>query len=311
MFAPEPDPRPTRRYPDPIPMGPNRGPLPSPTPFPQRTPPIGAPDGMVTSPLAGQRQTLGGTLAQSMGGDSLFGKWRRPDGDINPGGGIDINGNDLPTTPPGDTPIDKGGGSPFPGGGEPKMPVEIPGGPPVFPPADDNPAPPDPTRWMNYGGAGGGGLSDTILAKLLEKINQGPVDPNSEDIRNIVNASRVQERRQGDRARAAMMERRAASGLTGGGGTDTGILGIEQGIGERLGGLSANLVREAQINRAQEIMQALTIGQGRIDAESSRALQAELAHLQAAIQREGMAQQQKQFEQMSELDWLRLIFGNA
>lgn len=343
-FVPYPSPFPKRTYPDPIPQGPNRGPLPQqgefpkrdtipspipqgpnrgpleqPSPFPKRTDSV--PVGMATSPLAGTRQTMGGG-AQAALTDRLMAPAPAPPmagPSQTLGGGAegfllrnrqppDINGNDIPEPPVTTDPDNPGG--PVVGGGDPQMPVVLPDDQAGTGGGDPNPAPPDASRWLHTGGAAPGSLSALIQARLEELLNQGPVDPNSEDIKNVVNAARVQERRQGDRARAAMMERRAATGLAGGGGTDTGILGIEQGIGERLGGLSAGMVREAQINRANQIMQALTLGQGRIDAEQQRALQSELANIQATLQREGMALQNSQFEaQMSMQALLAMLAG--
>jgi hypothetical protein len=302
-FTPTPSPFPRRSSPiggveSPLPPG---GDLPFPN---QQTrtapslPPSKSPIGMATNPLAGQVQSFGQAMRHAFSGAAS------PTGGQTQGFGPkhsdfppDINGDDIPSPDSTDNP---------------DMPEVIDETPPVVPP-DEPPAqgPPDPTRWLG-GGPAAGGLSQQIQDKILELINQGPVDPNSEDIKNVVNAARVQERRQGDRARAFMAERRAASGLQGGGGFDTGVLGIEQGIGERLGGLSAGMVREAQTTRANQIMAALTLGQGRISAEMQDSLQRELAAIQAQLQREGMALQNSQFEAgLSQQALLALLAGAA
>lgn len=212
--------------------------------------------------------------------------------------------DDEPTLPP-DQPIDP--------------PVsDVPPQTPVQPPQPTTPVPAEPLPPIpsvpaaGGGGAGAqGGLRQALLDLIMGRINQGPVNADDPIIANQVNAFRRQKQRQFDRDRAMLAERRAAQGLSGSGAFESGLEGLAQTRGEEESSFGAGLLGQAQQARAQEIMQALTLGANYLSEQDRNALQAELANLQAGLQTQGMQLNQAQFEAQMQMQWLQWLMSQG
>jgi hypothetical protein len=232
------------------------------------------------------------------------------------GGNPDINGNGgggHPPLTPDDEPPLGGGEPPIPPVGEepPTIPPVGGGEPPVTIPPAGGGEPPVTIPPAGGGGQPGGGFNaGTIQEHILRILNQGSPDANDPAIRDQLNAARAEGQRGFDRDRAMLAERRAATGLSGGGGFETGIRGLSQAIGQKQQGLASGLVADAQRQRASQIMAALQLGGGMITASEQNQLQRELANLNASLQREGMSLQNAQFGAgMSQQALLALLMG--
>jgi len=157
----------------------------------------------------------------------------------------------------------------------------------------------------------GTGLDATIEAEILRILQQGEVNENDPSLVNLRNVHRVAGQRSFDRNRAQLAERAAARGISGSGGFETGLQGLAQQRGESEQAFAADTMRQAQTERAGQIMQALTLGQGRINAQTEVALQRELASIQAAIAAADRDQRGSQFDRSMDYDWLRLLLEGA
>lgn len=152
------------------------------------------------------------------------------------------------------------------------------------------------------GGAGAGAgagsayqqqIRDIIMKRLADA--QAPVDVNGQEIAAPFGAAKLEAERNTDQERKALAERRAATGDTSG--------SLEQGIqqsAERnavgLGGLKASLISKQYDKKRTELSDLLQLATASGDAESARALQAELANLDATVRREGLGLDAAKYE---------------
>jgi hypothetical protein len=152
------------------------------------------------------------------------------------------------------------------------------------------------------GGAGAnGGLSDfqaQVRAMILEELAkaQTPVDPNDPTLVASMDAARNEGSRMSTLERNALAERGYAQG-----GLNTGMVGQQiQQSAERnavgLGGLRATLMTRLYENKRSQLASLLQMATASGDAESARAIQWQMAQLNATIQRERMGLDAGMFE---------------
>lgn len=150
--------------------------------------------------------------------------------------------------------------------------------PPPPPPA----APTDPLA---------GAYRDSLMKMLTD--NQQTPSINDPALKAQADAYSLAQTRAKQRARSALAERMSAPG---GAGVDSGsfensLRGFEQAQGESEAGYNAGLVGNELQQRRQQLLSAASLAGNQLNAEDARALQKELAQLDAAIKRESIAQQ--------------------
>lgn len=191
-----------------------------------------------------------------------------------------------------------GPATPAPGGVVTPPPVTVPptqtggGSGPLIPPSAPPGTPSAPDQKAQVGTA--------FRDSLLKMLSDNQKDPSLADpaLKGQMDAYSLAQTRARDRARSAMAERAAQQG---GAGVDSGafnndLAGLFQAQGEAEGQFGAGLVGQELQNRRNQLMQAATLAGNQMSQEDSRALQRELADLDAKIRREGMAQQGGQFD---------------
>jgi len=140
-------------------------------------------------------------------------------------------------------------------------------------------------------------VRDLIMAQLAQL--QKPVSADDPAIAAQQNAYRLSRDRSAREERGVMAERAAASGLNSGGAGsgafDTTLQGIQETAGQDIAGNLANLMGDEQAAKRSQLTTLLNIALQSGDAESVRALQLQLANLDATLTREGRAQQNSQF----------------
>jgi hypothetical protein len=127
-----------------------------------------------------------------------------------------------------------------------------------------------------------------MLMEQLRKAGQ-PVDPNSPEIAATMSASSDAGQRASDAERTALAERLYAQG----GGLNTDALTREvQQSGEKQAANQSNLKAQLLTNeynqKLSQMQNLLSLAVQSGDAESARAIQLQIANLQAAVQREGL-----------------------
>jgi hypothetical protein len=157
------------------------------------------------------------------------------------------------------------------------------------------------------GRTGGGGapqasafqqsIRDLIMSQLGQL--QKPVDPNDPAIASQQNAYDAQRQRGAQRTREAMAERAAQQGMLQGGQSSGAFDTTVQGINEQAGQDSANnlagLMGAKDQQRVAQLTSLLNMAMQSGDAEMARALQMELAQIDASLRRDSLAQQSSQF----------------
>jgi hypothetical protein len=144
-------------------------------------------------------------------------------------------------------------------------------------------------------------FQDQIRALLLQQL-QGlsqPVDPNDPTIAGQTEAYRNERTRGARTERAALAERAAMQGLLSGGassgGFDTDLQSINEGASQDVSGFKAQLMGRELENRRASLAQMLNMALQSGDSESARALQLQIAQMDAELRRMGLAQQGSQF----------------
>jgi hypothetical protein len=117
-----------------------------------------------------------------------------------------------------------------------------------------------------------------------------PVNESDPNIAAPLSAARDEAQRAQDAERTALAERMYAQG---GGSLQSGALGqaIQQSAERNAGGLSslrAGLVSQAYTQKAQQLQSDLQLALANGDTQSAQLLQAQIAGLSAAVQREGI-----------------------
>jgi hypothetical protein len=177
----------------------------------------------------------------------------------------------------------QGGGVQLPNGGwapanhpdAPPQPLPAPTVPETTPVTTPATAEPDPNADITQA------LHDAIVSML----KPGEMGDMADDPRAA--AFRVAQKRSYDRARAQAAESAAQSGMTGTGGFEGAMRGLEQSRGESEAAYEAGLVGEELNARRTQLTQALGLAQSMGDRDAQIQLQRELAQLNAQVQREG------------------------
>jgi len=274
----------------------------------------GNPDAMTNANLGGGGNPAATTNGQNLGGGGYDGSGINPQATTNTGialgnptdpqiptatapnpadpfaamgGGVNIGGNWFPPDNPAAIAA-RGAATAAPG---------APGTPPattapVTPPAPGMPpAPPEAPNPLNSA------FKDSLL-KMLSDNQQAPSieDP---ALKGQADAFAVGQTRSTQTARSAMAERAAAQG---GSGVDSevfdqGLSGLYQQQGEAQGSFNAGLVGNELQQRRAQLMSAAALAGNQLTSEQQMALQKQLAETDAAIKREGLAQQGGQFGQ--------------
>lgn len=147
----------------------------------------------------------------------------------------------------------------------------------------------------------GGQFKDALL-KMLNDNQQEPTI-NDPALKGQADAYSLAQTRAKERARSALAERMAGEG---GQGTSSGafsndLVGLEQQQGENEAGYNAGLVGTELQNRRNQLMAAATLAGNTLNAEEQRALQKQIADVDAAIRREGLKEQGRESDIDAEL----------
>jgi hypothetical protein len=136
-------------------------------------------------------------------------------------------------------------------------------------------------------------VADAFKKTLLDTMNRGPASLNDPELKNQADAFAVGQTRSAEMQRAQAAERQAMQGGAGvsSGAFDGDVSGINERAGERMSGFNAGLVGDAAKERRQQLMQAAALAGNQLNQDEARALQRELAELDAQIRREGISQQ--------------------
>lgn len=151
------------------------------------------------------------------------------------------------------------------------------------------------------GGAGAAGsgnaFTDQIRQMLMARIrqNQAPVDQNAPQIREAMDAARLEAGRASDQERKDLAERAYASGDLGGDTIRQGVMQSAERNAVGLGSMRAKLIMQQYQAQRQELSDDMTRALASGDAQSAREAQAALAQLDATIRREGYGIQMAQF----------------
>jgi hypothetical protein len=156
-----------------------------------------------------------------------------------------------------------------------------------------------PTGTASVTGPATSAFTDELRKILMDRIKESskPVDANSPEILAALQAARDEASRSSDSERTALAERLYAQGVgTGGGALQSGALTqqIQQSSERTAGSLAkvrASLLMNAYNNKFQELRDNLQLAFASGDAESARAIQIQIANLQATIQREVIGSQ--------------------
>ena len=150
-------------------------------------------------------------------------------------------------------------------------------------------------------GSGNGNFQSSIRALLMQQL-QGLSQPVSAEDPTIANEMNVQSRlidRNREQRRAAMAERMAFTGLSSGGAGsgafESEIASGYEDAGQQKSGVLAQLMGRELTNRRSQLAQMLSLATQSGDAESARALQFQLAQMDAELRRMGIGEQARQF----------------
>lgn len=144
-------------------------------------------------------------------------------------------------------------------------------------------------------------FQNQIRALLLQKLQEfgKPTDPNDPVIAGQTEAYRNERTRSAERERAQMAERAAFQGLLSGGQSsgafDTTVQGINEEAGQDVSGFKAQLMGRELENRRSQLASMLSLAVQSGDQESARALQLQIAQMDAELRRLGLEQQGSQF----------------
>lgn len=133
-----------------------------------------------------------------------------------------------------------------------------------------------------------------ILLGRLSKA-QEPVSVDSPGIRDVIAARRLESQRGSERERAAMAERMAAQGLGDSGAFDSGVQGIEQARSEADTSAVGNILGSELDSKREEVQYLLQLAVQMGDTDTARALQEQLAGLDAQLQTARLQEGSRQF----------------
>lgn len=154
---------------------------------------------------------------------------------------------------------------------------------------------PQNSPWAGAGGGVNAGavspFTSQIRQMLMQRLGQAsqPVSANDPTIDASVSAAKVEGERTGEQTRKALAERLYASGQ---GHLDTGAaaqgaLASQERMATGLGTLRAQLMQRELEGRRSEMQSLLQQALASGDAETARAIQMQIANLEATLRREG------------------------
>lgn len=146
-------------------------------------------------------------------------------------------------------------------------------------------------------GAVSAALSPDVLARLQSLLAMDPsnisiTDPDLAPMSQTHDAALQRGRRL---QQAGLAERHAAQGTLGSGGFDADVNRSYTDMGQAQAGFDANLMNQKATERRAQLMQALQIGSGLMDADMERSLRQELADLDRQMQKYSIDTHNKQF----------------
>ena len=244
---------------------PTEGGMPNPT-LPPTTPAVPIPQAAASG---AKRETMGG-----MNGVRLAnGDWLPAD---HPGAIAAIGGESQAVYP---------GGAPAPAAAPPPgaAPAPAPGAAPGTPAAPGAPQGP------------GNAYQDALLKMLGD--SQTPASLNDPALKAQSDAYAVGQKRGAERDRAAAAEMASMNGTAGlsSGAFDSDVSGINERAGENMAGFNAGIVGDANKQKLGQMQNALAMMGADKNSAEGRALQERIATMQNQLQRDQMAQQDKQF----------------
>lgn len=140
-------------------------------------------------------------------------------------------------------------------------------------------APPAPSKYEP--------LDNAVMSKLISDVNlDGSVNTADPVYRQQVDANQLQTDRAADRARAAMAQRRAATGTGTSGAVDTDVNKVlaDQALQDKT--FEGNLLDKFRTQNLDRAARALTLGSGMLTAEQERQLRAALTREGYGVQRD-------------------------
>lgn len=146
-----------------------------------------------------------------------------------------------------------------------------------------------------------GSFQEQIRQMLLKTMTAASAPTTADDpqIKAEMDAQRGVMDRQTAQQRAASAERAAFNGTLNGGQSsgafDTELNGIQEDAGHALTGIQSQLFSRVTQQKQAQLQQALSLAVQTGDAESARAIQMQIAQMDAEIKRQTLAQQQSQF----------------
>lgn len=178
------------------------------------------------------------------------------------GGGTNVNGGWIPNNNP--AAITAAGGT---------APAA-----PAAPGATTGPAPPT--------------IASAFQGALLSRMGQSPtVSATDPSVAPQIQQNQIVNQRSFERRRAMSAERAAQDGTLNSGGFDANLDTLASARGDSEAAGQNQILGDANRQRQQEILQALTLGGNRISEQERIAANQELAQLDAAIRREGLSAQ--------------------
>lgn len=147
-------------------------------------------------------------------------------------------------------------------------------------------------------GVSGGSFQDQIRQMLLQTLQgaQQPVDVNSAEIKAPYDAAAIDAQRGLDTERKLLAERLYAEGN--GSGSNELTQGLQQSaerVGSGLATLKGQLVQRAMQQKQAQLQQALALAVQSGDAEAARAIQMQIAQMDAGLRSAQLAQQASQW----------------
>ena len=142
---------------------------------------------------------------------------------------------------------------------------------------------------------GSGAFGNSIRDQILKLIGQGPVSANDPDVRPAIDAYRTASQRGLAQERNAIAERMNQQGLANSGAMDTATQNAMENAGTQQAQFAGNLVAQQALARRNQIADMLRVGAGVMSADDQRALQLQLAQLDAGLRQQTITNQNSQF----------------
>ena len=134
-------------------------------------------------------------------------------------------------------------------------------------------------------------VAQSFQQALVNRLNPQTINASNPLVAPSIQANQLAEQRGFERNRNLLAERAAAQGTNMSGGNESMLLGLAQDRAQREGAYEASAVQRANELQQQQLTDALRLGGGLLSGQAGLAQQMTLADLDAALRREGLAQQ--------------------